>query len=302
MLAIILASIGFLLPSQIVFGGNENTAKNATEILAEKFYEKPKGVVRVATMNSHDFYAKDRTIYGVLHKAKPLKERQAIQEIMKLVQPDVLLIQEVGEEEDVQLLSNNLKEVGVSLPHTAFMKGRDAHHRLAILSNIPFQEILQFPMKDNMTRGILGVRIKEKSGDVEFYSAHLKSRIARSNKDPGSREERFYEARYVREILEKRKNGWILGGDFNDVPESDAIGVLLEGGFATRLEAHDTDGETWTYRNVKRHYEYIFDHILVSKKIFPYYVPNSAHVVEPKLAEAASDHRVVFADFCFNRK
>ncbi|MCD8283519.1 MAG: endonuclease/exonuclease/phosphatase family protein [Opitutae bacterium] len=281
--------------------------KSAQDFLDEKFYEKPADSIRVATMNCYNYLTENRYINGryVYDAPKPLRERQALHRIVKLVSPDVLLLQEIGTEEYVKQFADDLKKIGEVFPYTAFMEGRDTHRRLAILSKIPPDEILKYPMKGKMTRGVLGVRIKTagaaKNSCVEIFAVHLKSRITRNSSDPECRKERRFEAECVRSILAGRNTGWIVGGDFNDTPDSDTIPVFLRGGFAKRLDARDIYGDAWTFRDKRRIYEHIFDHILVSPKIYRFYVPASARIVEPKISEEASDHRVVFADFCFNR-
>ncbi len=308
--------------SETQFAGTPFSTKKfagtAKDFLAENFYKKTAGTIRIATLNLCNFFEEKRYVDGrfYVNAPKPDSEREALRKIVKMVEPDVLLVQELGNEDFAKQLVEDLKTAGIFFPNFATLKGRDTHRQNAILSKISFEKILEFPLEEKMCRGILGVKIStknlgnaaagtpnltSKNESVEIFVVHLKSRISRSGADPECVRERCGEMRCVRNVL-SGKTRWILGGDFNDVPESEAIAVILSGNFSKKLSAKDVFGSAWTFRNKRKAFEFIFDHIFVSPEIFEFYVPGSARIVDPEISEKASDHRLVFADFDFSKK
>jgi endonuclease/exonuclease/phosphatase family metal-dependent hydrolase len=178
---------------------------------------------------------------------------------IKELAPDVLALQEVGDEGALEDLGD---ELDLAYPHVATGAPGDRGIRVAILSKLPLvepQSIVDFAPNPSlrvandegeeittMRRGALWVKIKPDNMVIHVIAVHLKSKLLEfpngfSTKDEGLRARtatrgaavRTMEAYTLRvkanDIITKNQTqGLVILGDFNDVPEA-ASNQLLQG-------------------------------------------------------------------------
>lgn len=286
--------------------------------------------LRIATYNLRNFNTGNRIGDDGKFKynaPKSEKSKRAVYSVILAVRPDMLAVQEIGGEAWLNELADALERGGLAFPHRIVLNGYDEHHKLAILSRIPFSKTIEIEAREKLTRGLLGVVVSLPDGkSLHLYNVHLKSKRSSNPDDPESANRRLAEARYVRRLIEygisdektaekipsslrfplparlKKKGAdlFVLTGDFNDVPASKPLAPLEVRRFAQSLDARDSSDGVFTFFNPNRGYFHTFDRIFVSPEVFEkYYVPASAKIADFPWAQAASDHRLVYADFTF---
>ncbi len=279
------------------------------------------GHLRVATWNLYNYRIQDRWVDGRYRKEypKPEKEKEAIHRILGEVRPDVLLIQEMGEEPFLRELQLDLKRQGLHYPHAYLAKAADSERHLAVLSVLPWKNIrvhrdLTFSYlgeRVSVLRGLLAVELEIADGKpLVLFTLHLKSRRTESDQDLQSEQRRRGEARVVRDrILSLMPTDagarWLLAGDFNDHPNSSAVRYFVRRGkeeLATRLEAKDSRGEYWThYYRSQQSYSAV-DHILVSPTLLSSVVRDPVIVDSLPESMIGSDHRMIWVDLQLEAK
>lgn len=201
-------------------------------------------------------------------RPKPADECSAVRDVILEVRPDIIAVQEIGDEEWLDKLADDLEkaENGIAFPHRILLRGSDRFNRLAVLSRLPFKQKIIIPAPAQiLTRGLLGVEVAVGNGEKAFrlYNIHLKSKISNNKDDPDSNLRREREARCVRSLIEtrvadrseaKRKVFSMVGkaeklpagspvelfaivGDFNDLPHSKQLESIEDENFAKILPA-----------------------------------------------------------------
>lgn len=278
-----------------------------------KIPEKPAGTLRIASMNCKNYLSTNRyTADGRFKRrwAKPRAERAAMWKLFDVIRPDVVALQEVGDEAHLDELAGDLaRETGLAFPHRVCLNGRDTHRRIGIISRLPFETVFRFPEEEIMSRGLLGVQISAGTKPLRIFTVHLKSKLSRSAEDPECAAERLAEADYVGKELDRSGGEYcILLGDFNDFPESEPVRRITKNCGMRRLNLRDSSGETWTYRYLKMNEKRVFDHFFISREAEKFKLPNSERIADEAFARKtlpggklvyASDHRMIFADFLF---
>ena len=312
------------------FFAEKRVSVSCPEDVPASLFEFPERL-RVATYNLHNFRDENRfSEKGEFRYKYPKtdKEKNALYRTILEVRPDVLAVQEIGGDAWADELAETLARRGLAFPYRVCLEGGDEYNRLAILSRVPFFREIKIPAPKKLTRGLLGVVIPVDGGNLlHVYNVHLKSKVSSDPDDPECNERRSREARYVRRLIEfnisdeksaakvpasvrlEAPRHWkksppelfLLLGDFNDVPRSDSLAALEAESFARALDAKNENGGVLTYFNPRRGYFFTFDRIFASPKLFrKYYVPASARIAEFSWSQAASDHRLVYADFDFS--
>ncbi|MDR1816673.1 MAG: endonuclease/exonuclease/phosphatase family protein [Puniceicoccales bacterium] len=288
--------------------------------------------LRVATFNVRNYTLERRRVAGVSEPdyPKPEAEKAALRLVILAAGADLVCLQEIGGGEFVNELRRDLAREGGDYPHQAVLDGPDPRRRLAFLSRRPFKAVLRHatvsaslpappavsakakspsPAESRsreVARGLLGVVLGTGAGDVAVYTLHLKSRLTTDQGDPQAAGQRLAEAEAVRALLASGHAGdaaarVLVCGDFNDAPTSKTLRVFTDGRRFPKLRllpAADSRGETWTYRNERDDYYARSDYFLLSPALEPF-ARTPARIADIAAAGAASDHRLVFADFNF---
>ena len=329
-LVVLLAFIAALCIAAFAFSDNAAAPSAGTPALSPEKFEFPSRL-RIATFNLHNYRDENRfseTGKFLFHHPKPEKSKAAIRRTILEVRPDVLAVQEIGGEPWLDELAEALARDGLAFPYRALLEGYDKYNRLAVLSRVPFSDVIKIAAPKKLTRGLLGVVVPVAGGEpLTIFNVHLKSKVSSDPDDPESVMRRSAEARFLRRIIEYRvedeksaervpasrrfspparmkrnpRERFVLVGDFNDVPGSAPLAPLEVAAFARALPAKRADGDTATFVNPQREYFFAFDRIFVSPKLFKHgYVSDSAGIAEFEWSSEASDHRMVYADFDFS--
>ena len=308
--AFAVSAIFFCLLSR---GFNDSGEPTILQVSAPRAPGKPTGSLRIASMNCKNYLSTNRYTADGKYKrrwAKPLAEREAMWQLFAAIRPDLVALQEIGGQAHLdQLAGDLLRETGLEFPHRVCLEARDQSRRIGIISAVPFKTVFRYPEEELMSRGVLGVEVAAGTQRLRVFTLHLKSKISRSEADPECAAERLAEARCAAErIAESGGTLYILAGDFNDTPESDAVTSLIQENALKRLDLKDSRGETWTYRHFKTNKKDTFDHFLISSDLAAFKVKDSGKIADEALAKRAlsdgtgayaSDHRMIFADFFF---
>ena len=308
--AFAVSAIFFCLLSR---GFNDAGTPAVLQLVAPHVPEKATGSLRVASMNCKNYLSTNRYTADGKYKrrwAKPLAEREAMWQLFVAIRPDIVALQEIGDETHLAQLAGDLsREAGLEFPYRVCLEARDSSRRIGIISSVPFETVFRCPETELMSRGLLGVEVAVGEHRLRVFTLHLKSKISRSEADPECAAERLAEARRAAErIAESRGPFCILVGDFNDAPASEAVICLTQEGTLKRLDLKDSRGDGWTYRYFKTNEKDTFDHFLISPELAAFKVSGSGKVADEALARRmlpdgtsvyASDHRMIFADFSF---
>ncbi len=247
---------------------------------------------------------------------KPESEKEAIHKIITTIQPDILIVQEMGEEPFLKELQTDLKNLKLYYPYTHLAKGSDDVRHIAVLSKEPFANATSYNelnykfFKNNkmpVKRGLLELQFKTEDTEWSIFCVHLKSRRWNKPQDYESLKQRIGEATAIRDKIKERcphpeKSNYLILGDFNDNPKSKTIKRFLKSGkqmLSIILPAKDSRKEVWThFRESYGVYSQI-DYILVSPPFLEKIKAKSASIADPPFTLDASDHRMVYADIVF---
>ncbi|HTO02939.1 MAG TPA: endonuclease/exonuclease/phosphatase family protein [Opitutus sp.] len=287
-------SLGFLAP---------------TVVVAER--------LTIATYNVENYVSTDRMTEAGYRPdyPKPEVQKQALRTVIRRLDSDVLVLQEMGNQSYLDELCRDLKRDGLSYPHAQLLSGPDQDRHVAILSKREFTSVkshtaVEFPYfgaKEKVKRGLLEVSLPTSSGELTLFAVHLKSRFSDRADDPQSALRRLGEAMAIRDAVLTRfpdpsRANFLILGDFNDDKSSKTLKRLQQRGqvrIARLLSVADGRGERWThaYRKVDNYTR--VDHILISEPLFAA-VRNQVGRIEdgPGVLEA-SDHRPVVVEFEF---
>lgn len=279
--------------------------------VAQACAEGPTATVRVATWNLRNYLAMDRLVDGHFRRSypKPEAEKTALRAVLRAVDADVLAVQEMGDERFLLELQRDLAAEGLDYPHTAWMAGQDGTRHLAVLSRLPFAEVIahdeipfRFLGRDAVVkRGTLEIVFETAGRRWRLFNVHLKSRFSDLADDPDSVERRNGEASAIRELVRARleaepEAAVFVVGDFNDHRASRPLRRFLEINerpLLAMLPAADDRGEAWTlhYGHEDR-YERI-DFVLASPTALAWVEGAAAAIPDSPEMRAASDHRLV---------
>lgn len=274
--------------------------------------------VRVATYNLGNYLISDRWVNGRYTKMypKPESEKEAVRKVVDIVKPDILIMQEMGEDPFLRELQADLKKSGLDYPHIFLGKGVDSVRHIGVLSKEPFVETLShdalsFKLFRNdkmlVRRGLLELRFKTEGVEWGLFGVHLKSRRWSKPQDYESLKQRIGEATAIRDKIKERypdssKSNYAIVGDFNDSPRSKTLKRFLKSGnteLAVMLPAEDSRKEVWThYREGHGVYSRI-DYILVSPLLLDRVKTKVATIADGSFALEGSDHRMVYVDMQF---
>lgn len=273
--------------------------------------------VRVATYNAENYLVMDRRVDEQERwrpeYPKPESEKAAFRGVVRAVAPDVLALQEMGGPAFVRELQRDLQREGLDYPHCYVLEAEDEVRRVAVLSKLPFRGVTphtdaDFPYfggRERIRRGLLEIEFETSGEAWTLFTLHLKSKWTEREDDPEAERRRTGEATAARDrILERRdpEDPFLIAGDFNDTRDTPALRRFLRRGdvtIAEPLEAADSRGHRWTQYWERQDLYSRIDFILVSPGMRARLVPGAFGVYDGPGYGAASDHRLVWADFCF---
>ena len=265
--------------------------------------------IRVTTWNLQWFPG------GSAKSLPPAVEQQRIAaaaEQLKILNPNVLLLQEIRDWDTCERLTTALRPVQYhTLVCSAFREsfgGGIGRQQVAILAKREAQaawsESWKHRGKVDPPRGFAFAAIRYGGRDVGFYSLHLKSNLVWRNGDveaqlniakrESAADQLVQHIEDVRTSIMPSVSAIIVGGDFNtnkDQPlfiSERTLDVIQEAGFANVHESRPLSARV-THPGKGRYPDATFDY-LFSK--------NLNQVGEPTMIESAiSDHRPVTCDF-----
>src|SRR6185437_2027732 len=168
--------------------------------------------------------------------AKSPTSLSAIRDILGSLQPDILVLTEMGSQQDLLFLQKKLRNAGLFLPYTVWIDSMDPLRHLALLSRFPVMQDDSLRLAPTsipnyfIKRGIMDITLRlEPHYTLRVVGVHLKSRRAPARQ---SHRVRFAEAQalasHVTSILRPSPDTKLLNeGDFNDYPASPTRKTIL---------------------------------------------------------------------------
>ena len=266
----------------------------------------------IATYNVENYGPANRMTEAGYRKdyPKPEAEKRALRTVIRGLNADVLVLQEMGGQPYLDELRRDLKTEGLDYAHAALAAAADADRHLAILSkralgpvtthtDLPFT---YFGAKETVKRGLLEATIPTAAGDVTIFALHLKSRYTDRPDDPLSAIRRAGEATAIRDRILKRfpapaEARLVVLGDCNDGRTSKAAAFLQKRGkteIALLLPAVDSRGEMWSHAFRREETYSRVDQIFVSPALVTRVAGKTARIYDGDGVREASDHRPLF--------
>ncbi len=275
--------------------------------------------IRVATYNVENYLVMDRWVDEQDRwrpaYPKPESEKAALRAVILEVAPDVLALQEMGSPPFLEELRRDLRREGLDFPYAHVLQAEDEVRHVAVLSRLPFQEVVDhvdadfpyFGERERIKRGLLEVRFETAGLPWTLFTLHLKSKWTEREDDPQATAKRTGEATAARNrILERvdpaAEDLFLIAGDFNDTRDTPPLRRFLQRGDLTLsvpVEAADSRGHTWTQHWERQDLYSRIDFILMSPALSKRLVPGAHGVYDGPGYRIASDHRMVWADFRF---
>jgi len=265
----------------------------------------------IATYNIENYCPADRMTSDGFRAdyPKPEAEKQALRTVIRGMDADVLVLQEMGPAPYLEELRRDLAGEGLSYPHSALVEAEDHDRHVGLLSKLPLKSVVRHTdltfdylgRREKVKRGLLEAVVATTAGDLTIFAVHLKSRWSDRSDDPLSALRRTAEATAVRDCILRRRPDpgtarYVILGDCNDVRNSRTLQHLERRGrtvIAERLPAADSRGETWTEDFGRQDTYTQLDHILVSPSLLPAIRDGRARIFDGAGVAAASDHRPV---------
>jgi endonuclease/exonuclease/phosphatase family metal-dependent hydrolase len=276
--------------------------------------------LRIATYNLRNYLSTDRWVDGVWRQdyPKPEREKKALRAIILEARPQILLLQEVGSVSHLRELQSDLRIEGIDYPYRYHLMALDQKRQVAALSQIAAKEVIKHTdlwfsyqgERRTPLRGLLELifELNDKS-HLAVFNLHLKSRWTVDEADPEAAKLRTAEAQAARDRIQRQvasggRMAYVLGGDFNDHPSSASFRRFLHKGsqqLGQVITAVDQRQERWTYFYEKEVSYQMVDALIVSPNLLSQVVDGVGHIADHSQAMLASDHRMVYADFVFDR-
>lgn len=271
--------------------------------------------LKLATYNVENYGPADRMTEAGYRQEypKPEAEKAALRQVIRGLNADVLVLQEMGSRAHLEELQRDLRGEGLDYPQTAVAEAADADRRVAVLSKRPLRavktydglEFAYFGKKERVKRGLLEFTVACGEGEVTCFAVHLKSRFTDRADDPLSAARRAGEATAIRDQILRRFPSpatarFVILGDCNDGRTGKALAFLQKRGatkIATLLAAEDSRGETWSHAFRREETYSRVDHILVSAGLMPALTTGTAQIYDGPGVRGASDHRPVYVVF-----
>jgi len=271
-----------------------------------------------ATYNVENYTATNRmTAVGYRRDyPKSEKSKAALRRVIKRMDADVIVLQEMGPRAYLNELQRDLRSEGVDYPHVFLADAKDEVRHVALLSKRPILRVQThtdlnfkyFEHRETVKRGLLEAVFATPDGEVTLWSIHLKSRYEDRKDDPDSVKRRAGEATAIRNSILKRfpdpeAARFLILGDFNDVKRSASVRYIKKRGpliISRLLSAKDSLGEHWTYLYQRTDTFSRVDHALVSPGLYDSVKGREARIFDGDDVETASDHRPLMVTLEFD--
>jgi endonuclease/exonuclease/phosphatase family metal-dependent hydrolase len=239
-------------------------------------------------------------------KPKSEAEKEAVLQILRDVQPDILGVCEMGSPAQFEDFLSRVKPLG--LIHAEYLEAADADRHLALVSRFPITarnsrgdvRFMLGGIEQRMRRGILDATIQiTPDYQLRCVGAHLKSKLPSFEGESLVRRHESAKLRaHMDEILKASPaTNLLCYGDFNDTrdtPVFQEISGNREGaGFLEAVLAEDEQGDRWTHYWPEADQYSRIDFIFASKGVAPELIRNSGRVNRSPSWSKASDHRAV---------
>ncbi len=268
------------------------------------------GAYTVCTYNLQHYGLQDRDGDGQWNDPKPVREREAVADLLARLKPDILAVQEIGNPEIFGEFTGRLARNGLEYPHRALLQRGAGEDNLAVLSRFPIvartdrlDDRYRIGAEDlTVLRGFLDVTLQvTPSYRVRLLVAHLKSkRFHRLGQTEMRRNEARLLANHVRQALrENPRANLLVCGDLNDDPGSAPLRELTgeRGEILDDLRPVDAVGDAWTHRSWSLDAHARLDYFLASPGLKADWVRDGTRAVRDPAADRASDHRPLVAVF-----
>lgn len=266
----------------------------------------------IATYNVENYGPANRMTEAGYRKdyPKPEPEKRALRQVIRGLNADVLVLQEMGGQPYLDELRRDLKTDGIDYAHAALATAADADRHIAVLSRRPLVkvtthtdlEFAYFGAKEGVKRGLVEATLATSGGELTVFALHLKSRFTERADDPLSAVRRAGEATAIRDRVLRRfpapaNARFIVLGDCNDSRSSRAAAALQKRGkteICTLLPALDSRAEAWTHFYRREESYTRVDLVFVSPALKACVQDNVARVYDGAGVREASDHRPVY--------
>jgi endonuclease/exonuclease/phosphatase family metal-dependent hydrolase len=275
----------------------------ATPVWAETF--------TIATYNVENYVATNRMTDDGYRKdyPKPETQKAALRRVIRALNADVLVLQEMGGAPYLAELQRDLRGEGLDYVYATVLVAADDDRHVALLAKraptgLERHEALTFPYfggREKVKRGLCEVHFATTAGEITLFALHLKSRFTDRPDDPQSALRRLGEATAIRDCVLERfpdpaRARFLIAGDFNDDKASRTLQRFEARGkvrLAELLPARDSRGESWTHAYRKQDSYTRVDHVLVSAGMQPLVRDGVARIFDGEGTLDASDHRPV---------
>ncbi len=200
--------------------------------------------IRVMSYNVFNFMALKQP------QIKSLESRQTVINIIDSVNPDIMLLVEIGDEAAVEEIRQALAQKGKTYPFASTVNGYDHERHLAVLAKIKPVSVNHdvtsaYNLKGRrirVRRGFAHCTFEWRNGyRLHLLGAHLKSKCFHAL---GQTDMRRYEARQLRylfnDLLKQEPEANILVmGDMNDTPDASPISELCGRRYKTTRQLYD---------------------------------------------------------------
>jgi endonuclease/exonuclease/phosphatase family metal-dependent hydrolase len=277
---------------------------------------------RVATYNVENYL--DQPTESRPHVKSP-ESRAKICESIRVLNPDVITLEEMGGTNALLELRDSLKAQGLDFPWWEHVQGWDTNIHVAILSRLPIvarrphtnENFLLDGRRFSVSRGFAEVDIRAATNfTFTLIAAHLKSR--RPVPEADEAQLRLEEARVLRGIVDDHFKAdanakLIVLGDFNDVKDSDSTKAIVGRGRFKLIDTRpaerngdnapneiprfDPRNVTWTHYYGKEDTYSRVDYILLSPALARDRVKQETYIATIPNWGVGSDHRPIVATF-----
>jgi endonuclease/exonuclease/phosphatase family metal-dependent hydrolase len=273
--------------------------------------------LRVASYNIENYLLMDRHTDGRWRRdyPKPEAEKNALRTVIRYHQPDILALQEMGEEAFLIELQADLRDEGLDFPYRVWMESNDGVRHLAVLSKvepveIQFHNELDFAYRgerSRMRRGMLEVVFNSGLDSPQYWHLfvfHLKSKWTEFNDDSEANLFRSREAEAARNAIITKlppEDGslYLIAGDLNDDPNSGPVRRFRSRGDRTigiALPTADDRGHVWTQFWARRSLYSVKDYLIPSPAMAEHVIGRRGHISSHPKSKNASDHRLIYID------
>jgi len=275
-----------------------------------RFYPPPTSdEFTVMSYNVRMYRYSDRDNDGQEDDFKPEEEIVPMLGLIRDANPDILVVQELGDAATLESLQQRLSAQGVNYPHRDHLPGVGDFVNLGILSRFPI--VSRFPLTNlfysiqgqsfPVLRGFQHVVIDVRGQSIHVMNAHLKSKLFH---EMGQTEMRRNEARLLasqlRRIIKERPDvRLVICGDFNDGYQSAALREIIaqENLTIEDLRLQDQFGDVWTHYFRRDQTYSRIDYIMVNPAMKTRWIENKSGVIRDARTYEASDHRPIIATF-----